>query len=190
MRKVLYFDSIGGKTDKCSGHVYYAFLDYAFNQSNYFMLVFNNYYGKGLSKKTKEFKQKLNPYRIKSRSNPSWPGNLVSFSPNTTYKIIFYKNCEEAKNILKQVSKLSDWSCPLYPEDLAFFKGNQCWFYSVGHEKIGAFINATKEDILFAEIMGLSTKNDVLTIDSEDEEYFKKYDEIIEKNEKKKHDEN
>ena len=34
--------------ERCVGDVYHAFLDYAFSQANFFMLVFANYYGKGL----------------------------------------------------------------------------------------------------------------------------------------------
>ena len=96
--------------------------------------------------------------------------------PNTTYKIVFYKNQEEAKAILKEVNCLSDWS-GRYPEDLAFFKGNQCWFYSVGHEMIAAIIHADKNDIDFLEANGLAKRKNAFI---PDDNYFDAYDELIE----------
>lgn len=125
------------------------------------MLVYVNYYGKGYSKAMNFFRKALKPYQIKSRTNPSWPGTLNTFCDNTTYKIIFYKNDPEPKEILKKVNKLSEWSSPAYPQDLAFFKGNICWFYSVGHEKIGGIINATDEDIDFVLSKLLAFSSDV-----------------------------
>ena len=52
--------------------------------------------------------------------------------------------------------RLSDWSRPKNAEDLAFFKGGQCWFYSVGHERIAAFLHATEEDLRFVRENGLA----------------------------------
>lgn len=103
------------------------------------MLVFANYYGKGLPARAKQIQKELKPFRVKSRTNPSWPGVLETYCPNTTYKINFYHCCDESKIFLHEFDKLSDWSRPRNAEDLAFFKNNQCWFYSVGHEKIAAF---------------------------------------------------
>ncbi|MBQ2933304.1 MAG: hypothetical protein IJE02_01640 [Clostridia bacterium] len=179
MDKVIYFNNEGQKVDNCSGQVYFEFLDYAFRESDYFMLVYVNYYGNGYSKTMKLFKNELKPFQIKSRSNPRWPGVLETFSPQTTYKIIFYKNKPEAKEVLKRVAKLSDWSAPSYPQDLAFFKGNKCWFYSVGHEKIAAIIHATDKDIDFVESKNLATREMVF---EPTDNYFNAYDEVLESN--------
>ena len=62
---------------------------------------------------------------------------------------------------LKHVFKISDWSCPENPQDLAFFKGNKCWFYSVGHEKIAGIIRADDEDVDFVVKCGLADYSDV-----------------------------
>lgn len=177
MDKVIYFDNNDGKRDSCCGRVYYDFLDYAFSKTDYFMLVYVNYCGKGYSNKMRQFRRILEPFRVKSRSNPSWPGTLGTFSPQTTYKIIFYQTSDKAKESLKQVSCLSDWSSPNYPQDLAFFKGNQCWFYSVGHERIGAIIHADETDLDFIEDSGLATR-DKAFIDSV--RYYDSYDEMLE----------
>ena len=174
--KVIYFLNDDQHKDYCAGQVYYDFLDYAFEKTDYFMLVYINYYGKGYTKQQKYIKNALNKYKVKSRSNPSWPGTLQMECPNTTYKIVFYKNQEEAKAILKEVNCLSDWS-GRYPEDLAFFKGNQCWFYSVGHEMIAAIIHADKNDIDFLEANGLAKRKNAFI---PDDNYFDAYDELIE----------
>ncbi len=109
----------------------------------------------------KEFKQALQPYKVKSRKNPSWPGTLYTHCPDTTYQIVFYRNTLQAKEILKKVNAMSDWSRPSHPEDLAFFKGNQCWFYSVGHEKIAGILYATDKDIDFVVSKGLAERENV-----------------------------
>lgn len=162
----------------CKGQVYRDFLDYAFSKSDYFMLVYVNYYGKGYTKIMKEFRAALEKYKVKSRSKPVWPGVLGTYNRNTTYKIIFYRNDPEAKEILKKAEKLNDWTCPSYPQDLAFFKGNICWFYSVGHENLAGFINPTKEDIVFAEKNGLACAHDLCITDTD---YYSQFNEKIEK---------
>ena len=60
------------------------------------------------------------------------------------------------KQVLQAADRLSDWSRPKNAEDLAFFKGGQCWFYSVGHERIAAFLHATEEDLRFVRENGLA----------------------------------
>lgn len=176
MNKVLYFNNDDQRKDYCVDQVYYDFLDYAFEKTDYFMLVYINYYGKGYTKRQKYIKNVLNKFKVKSRSNPSWPGTLQVECPNTTYKIVFYKNHEEAKSILKEVDCLSHWSGG-YPEDLAFFKGNQCWFYSVGHEMIAAIIHADENDIDFLESRGLAKRENAFI---PDDNYFDAYNEVIE----------
>lgn len=177
MAKIIYFENDGMKTDYCSGKVYHDFLDYAFSECDYFMLVYVNYYGNGYTRSMKEFRKELEPFRVKSRANPCWPGTLNTYSRGTTYKVVFYKTEHAAKSILKRVEKLSDWTRPSHPQDLAFFKGNLCWFYSVGHEKIGAIIRATSQDISFVENCGLATRSAIKHIP---DDYFKDYDERIE----------
>ncbi len=95
---------------------------------------------------------------------------------NTTYKVAFYRCDICAKEILEKMNCLSDWSSPDHPQDLAFFKGNQCWFYSVGHEKIAAVIHATDSDLDFLEKAGLASRAKAHILECE---YFNKYDEIF-----------
>lgn len=176
MDKVIYFYN-DQQTDVCSEQTYFDFLDYAFKETDYFMLVYVNYYNKGYSKIMKSFQNRLEPYKVKTRSNPSWPGVLNTYCPNTTYKIVFYNNNPEAKSILKQVTKLSDWSAPSYPQDLAFFKKNNCWFYSVGHEKIAAIIHATDKDLDFVASKNLA---DIQKAFTPKDNYYDAYNEVLE----------
>lgn len=171
MDKVIYFED--KNFDLCHDKTYFDFLDYAFSKTNAFMLVYVNYYGKGYTKKQKYFKNVLKRFQIKSRSNPSWPGTLSTFSVNSTYKIVFYRNDSEAKAILKEASSLGEWTRG-NAEDLAFFKNEKCWFYSVGHEKIAAIIHADTEDFEFLEEYGLADRNKAFV---PEDDYFLSYDE-------------
>lgn len=178
MESILYFENKNQEMDYCSGKAYYAFIDYAFEQSDYFMLVYVNYNRKGYTRFTKEIKGLLEPFKVKSRSNPSWLGTLKTYTPNSDYKIVFYRNAERAKDILKRVSCVSEWSRPFNPEDLAFFKKNKCWFYSVGHEKIAAIINPTDSDIIFLNSNNILLHN--MNINLSKIDYYKQFDEQLE----------
>ena len=138
------------------------------------MLVYVNYYGKGYSKTAKQIMNNLKMFKVKSRTNPSWPGTPGTCANNTSYKVVFYRNTNEAKEILKQVNCLSDWSYPA-PQDLAFFKGEDCWFYSVGHEKIGAIIGATQCDFDFLELNNLAKRSDAKVVS----DYYEAFNENL-----------
>lgn len=174
--KIIYFDNDDQRIDRCTGQAYFNFIDYAFDRTDYFMLVYVNYYGKGYSKIMKSFRNELRNYEVKSRTDPHWPGVQGTYCPQTTYKIVFYRNDTGAMRVLKRVNKLSDWSSPGYPQDLAFFKGNQCWFYSVGHEKIAAIIHADDQDIAFVEMNKIASREAART---RQESYFDLYNEEL-----------
>lgn len=165
----------------CSGAAYHAFLDYAFEKTDYFMLVYINYFGKGYTKKQKLFKTLLDKYKVKSRTNPSWPGTpWTDRGEKTTYKIVFYRTDEEAKTILKKADALSDWG-PGAPEDLAFFKGDRCWFFSTGHEGLATVVHADASDLTFLEAHGIASGEDVF---ESDDPWYDELDEEIEKQKK------
>ena len=155
MKKMVFLKSDGFTRCYCTGSKYSNFLKYAFAKADFFMLVYVNYYGKGLKKQQKYYMKRLDPFKIKRRTNPKWPGVPFTYSKNTTYKVIFYKTDTKAMEILNEVSSLDAWSSPGNPEDLAFFIGNECWFYSVGHEKIAGFVRADCDDIEFMHQNGL-----------------------------------
>lgn len=177
MCRIIYFNNDNQKKDYCSNQTYYDFLEYAFAEATYFMLVYVNYYGRGYSAKMKKFRSALKPFEIKSRSSPHWPGVNCTFCVDTTYKVVFYRTSSSALEVLKEVKCVSDWTAPLYPQDLAFFKGNKCWFYSVGHEKIAAIICPSKKDLDFLEINGLADREAVFVCE---DGYYDAYNEKIE----------
>ena len=177
MEKEVYFRE-EFERNSCYGQVYFDFIDYAFSKADYFMLVFVNYYGNGYKSKQKYFMDKLKKYKVKTRTNPYWLGTPGTFSQNSTYKIVFYKTEPDAKEILKEVDGISAWSRPGMPEDLAFFKKNQCWFYSVGHEHIASMQHIDTDDLDFLESKKLASKKDVLVMH---DEFLTLYDEQLEK---------
>ena len=84
MDKYIYFNDTKEGELLCPGEAYYNLIDYAFSQADYFMLVFVNYYGKGYAAPMKYFKAKLQPFKVKSRSNPSWPGTVATVNDSST----------------------------------------------------------------------------------------------------------
>lgn len=139
------------------------------------MLVYVNYYGKGYSAIMKSFRKELEAYKVKTRTNPYWPGTPGTYSVNTSYKVVFYRTDQKAKTILKKVTSLNAWMCPSYPQDLAFFKKNQCWFYSVGHENIAAIIRPTNNDLDFLESHQLAQRMNAKPLS----EYYRNFDECL-----------
>lgn len=180
VKKVLEFNSNEFTVDRCCGKVYLDFLDYAFLHSDYFMLVYVNRVNKGNNSQMEYYKKVLAPYEIKCRTNPFWAGvwMYVSNVNDNQYEIVFYRNAPEAKNILGKVYKLSDWVAPTHPQDLAFYKGNQCWFLSIAEIKDGIFIHPTEEDFDFAESHGLAQRTDAF--EAPTKEFYSAYDEVIE----------
>ena len=84
MDKIIYFDNDDQRIDRCSEQAYFNFIDYAFDRTDYFMLVYVNYYGKGYSKIMKSFRNELRNYEVKCRTDPHWPGVQGTFCPQTT----------------------------------------------------------------------------------------------------------
>ena len=173
MDSVIFFENTSQNNCLCAGDNYPLFLDYAFDVADFFMLVYVNYYGNGYSAIMKKFKKELKPFQVKTRTDPHWPGTPFTYCLNTTYKIVFYRTDIKAKAILKKVNALNDWSCPHYPQDLAFFKGNICWFYSVGHENIAAVLRPTNDDFEFLESHQLAHRANAKKLS----DYYSQFDE-------------
>lgn len=49
--RIVFFKNEDQKSDRCSGTIYEQFIDYAFKHTDFFMLVYVNYYNKGYTKK-------------------------------------------------------------------------------------------------------------------------------------------
>ena len=159
MLKTIYIHNL---QEKVVGDIYKEFLKYAFSKTDYFMLVYVNYYNKGYTPKQRYFRDRLQPFKVKSRSNPSWPGTPKTNCPDTSYKIVFYRTDEKAMEILSEASGWSAWSRPGMPEDLAFFSHSQCWAYSTGHEQMATVLCANEEDINTFQAMGIIDSSSVV----------------------------
>lgn len=172
MANVIYFKK-GGRL--CTDARYTAFLDYAFAQTDYFMLVYVFRRGSRYAAALHRYRQMLAPYLVKRRNEPYWAGTMLPFSEAVSYEVSFYRNTEEAKQVLQEASALFDWSSPKRPQDLAFFRRNRCWFYSSSAEESAALLHATERDLAFLTEHGLADPADALPEDL----YFELYDEQL-----------
>ena len=89
----------------------------------------------------KKLKERLRKYLVKERHDSKWTVNEVitkrkKEDDQYLFDICFYKICPEVENfLLESVNSLYDFNPPYLPEDIAFYKDNYCWFYTVTHEK-------------------------------------------------------
>lgn len=118
-------------------------------------------------KSTETFSKEIEPFLIKKRHDPVWPGTQV-LSPignESNFDICIYQSCEEVKPYLLRVEHLFQWMYPYYPEDLCFFKDNKCWFYACSHEERSYILADSKDEVKAFEDMG------IVFFDEYDEEY-------------------
>ena len=125
---------------------YEGFIDYCIGTSDYFMLVFVKYQMQPFTAIMEEIYRELLPYRVKTRTNPCWPGT-EQYSKNTAYDVSFYRCDPRIRATLMKVKNLFSWSRPNLPQDLSFFRGNVCWQYTVGHEHLAFIKEPTAQDI-------------------------------------------
>ncbi|MBC8528572.1 hypothetical protein H8699_03855 [Christensenellaceae bacterium NSJ-44] len=130
---------------------YEEFINYALNNSDYFMLVYVRYNMAPESIFTNNIFKDLRDLTVKTRANPSWAGTPETYSNNTAYKITFYRSDPSAQQVLNRVNGIYNWTRPENPQDLAFYRGGQCWFYSIGHERMSGIIDPSPEDKTFFE---------------------------------------
>ena len=164
------WDENGCPCEKITGQTYIDFLDLFFKETDYFMLVYPR---KNLSENQILFKNKLQPFEYKKRYAINHPGTEYAYQGEPFLEMIFYRTDEKAKEILKEVDELRKLSFPNYPEDIVFYSGKKCRFFSVAHEYMGCIIHATEEDIDFLK------KHDLYNIKCVDElpVDFSKWDE-------------
>lgn len=158
MKRILYFytASFSGneEIDICNDETYREFLDYAFEISNFFMLLYRNWYNRGYSEIQKSYMKDLGPFKVKSKIE-SYPENA------SVYQYIFYKNNEKAKEILKKINLINYFNKPTFPENLSFFKENRCRIKTITHEGEGVVLDATDKDVDFFFKLGLSKSDDI-----------------------------
>lgn len=153
----------------CEGALYQEFLDYAFSQTDFFMLVYARYKSNKYSQEQKFFKKALRPFQVKSRTEKDyghWPGTQ-EYCENATYHTVFYRTDLKAKEILARADGLNSWKRP-WPGDLCFFKGNRCWFCLTCHEQLATVIDPSKDDVKFFVSKNLAIKDSIRTIQEND----------------------
>lgn len=131
--------------NEIKGELYEKFMRYAFKKCDAVMFVFSRvgYEGEELSvmeKNAQIVKDKLKKSVWKIRHGDCWvysgsfhryPGDAA----NDT-EVFFYKTHKAVLDYLLSNKELYKWLSPDYPEDIAFFKNGNCWFYSVIHEEL------------------------------------------------------
>ena len=78
---------------------------------------------------------------------------------------------EGFKDILLKSGGFHKWLYPKYPEDLCFFKGQKCWFFTIVHEDMFYIVEPTDEDIDMIEKIGIEYQ-DIYYCDFENLEWY------------------
>ena len=115
---------------------YLRFLNYMFEHSDAFSLLYFKYQDSERTRKTtKEIQKALSPYRVFAKNVQEWPGT-VTMDDRHIYRLVIYRAVPQAKMVLERVEHLYEWQYSKYPMDLAFFKDGYAWFWSCTHEGI------------------------------------------------------
>jgi len=132
-----------------------------------------------VSNEYKSFMKKLEPFLIKTRkSDPGdgseyqkiqsegrndyyrkngigWPGYLGYGDPNWENEIRLYKSDISLLPHLLKPGSLENWRIPKYPEDISFYRNNECWMYTVSHERMLCISPKDEEEHRLLESMGI-----------------------------------
>ena len=118
-------------------------------------------------------------YLVKEKHDDKWTVNEVITKREKEdnqylFDICFYKICPEVENfLLESVNSLYDFNPPYLPEDIAFYKDNYCWFYTVTHEKRCEMDIENIEECNYIENMGI--KIEKYEIDEKDKDLFERF---------------
>lgn len=116
--------------------IYFAFLDYMLEYSQFFSFVHARYRENDKLKKTvKEIKNGLRGYKVFSERVNKWPGTITCDGDQYIYQLMIYRADPGAEEYLRKVPRLFDWDYPRYPMDLAFYKDGYAWFALSAHEQ-------------------------------------------------------
>lgn len=161
---------------KCFGNHYFRLIDYAYQTSDFFMLVYVSQKGRSFRRTMQKTYDAFLPFLIKQRVDTRWPGTLLEMDPKHTFLVAFYRNDEAAMELLKSVRGLFSWNGIEHPRDLAFFRGNQCWLLSQTTKKIAGLIHADDDDVRFVKNEKLARSMEAFFIHPK---AFSEFDEIL-----------
>lgn len=143
------------------GDVYARFITEACKRCDKFSLIRTNYTQSYYKRATVSSKP-IRPYRIKSMEVGSWPSggpgdDFIKMNPDYPYKSIMdvYRVCDETRDFLISKGGIYKWGVPDLPEDLCFYRGEDCWFACVAHEGDCAINTNDRCDRLLLMDMGL-----------------------------------
>ena len=129
-----------------AGDNYVDFINYCVETCDYCMLVYRYYKQKGLPDPIKFVRNQLRPLCVKTKSDSAWPGTPFTFADFYRYRICFYKLNDDVKSILYNAQHLFGFDSVRFPQDVAFFRRNKCFIYSVVHEKFASMVDPEKKD--------------------------------------------
>lgn len=125
-------------------------IKYAVKTSDTFTLISNQVKPYSLIPPKCEFDDTmsiLKPYIVNQIVGiKKWPGTET----RANHKVMtIYKSCSQAGKLL---CLLSNIFLPLQnnlPEDICFYRNNDCWFETISHEKLAFGFELTKNDLMF-----------------------------------------
>lgn len=110
-------------------HIYFAFLDYMLEHSQYFSFVYIRRNENDKCKRAvKEIKNGLKGYKVFSERVNEWPGTKTWHEDPNIYQLMIYRADPRAAEYLRKVPRLFDWRYSWYPTDLAFYRDGYAWF--------------------------------------------------------------
>lgn len=130
---------------------YHKFISYACSTCDTFSLNDDReYFAENMyikeKRKYKKVLHLLRPYQVRYEYMKDGHSECTGTSYRDTY-IRHYRCCLETEAILQRKESVFDWElCNNLPEELCFYRGDQCWYYTITHEEMDGFENYTKED--------------------------------------------
>ncbi len=150
---------------------YTRLIEYALATSDAFMLVYVfTGWRRQLCAKARRIKLALRPYRLKRRYDSQWP---ATESMGDNYMIEVYRSRPEVMDILREPGSLYAWFPTVFPQDIAFFRQNRCWFFTCAHERfLWAYFQPPQDDAAISPLLGAV---DIEKYKSIEELYYEDY---------------
>ncbi len=83
-----------------------------------------------MNERGKNFLGKLEEFLLREEETDHWPGTIMLGKAT----LLFYRCEEKVEELLTEPNSIYAWQQPNYPEDLAFYIGDENWFGSIAHE--------------------------------------------------------
>lgn len=128
------------------GKKYHDLLAFLFEEADYFELV--ERHDVGLDDYSLTLKNQLAPYLLGTQDSNEWAAQMTE----KLFPVNHYNATPEAKQILLDNSKtIYDFGLKYALEDLSFYRKEEVYFVTVGHEKECGFVLATERDLEYVK---------------------------------------